>query len=397
MSGWRFAFATAAMLTLAGFALDSALGGRGFPAPAWPDNAILLIVFLFLQLAAWLLLRRSRVFEEMAGGKLAVVALGLVCIWAILLGTFPQVVRGVEAPIHQRVMQAPPFIFALTLLLTNLGWGILKHLAEGLSGRSLFLFNHIGVYVLGLSALFGSGDVVRLDIWVKEGDLAWTGSDGQNTYEMPFAIHLESFQRDFFPAQVTVIDGETGEILLPAGTDLLTLRAGETSSFFGYEVTVKQATMEAPWSVPGDPIPAAWLQVTSAQGVSGEGWVSCGSALMPPVFVAVGNVAFAMPEPRSRSYESRFRLLLPNEEEPSPPQTLRVNQPVKVAGWWLYQKGYSLEGGPTSRFSQIEAVRDPWLPVVYAGIALMSVGAILALGRASSLLRAIKRDIPLSQ
>ena len=383
---WAFAFLTAGAVMAAGFGVDFVLGGGGFPAPGWPDNILLFTAFLGLQGIVWKITRGSRLFFGLSGGRLAVVTLGLICLWAIFLGSLPQVARGEDAPIVHRVMQAPPFLFLLLLLQANLGWGILKHLSEGLRGSSLFLCNHVGVYVVATGTLWGGGDVVRLDILVRESDLAWTGTDGHRAYEMPFAIDLHRFTLEYYPAQLTIIDAESGEILLPRGQDPLTLREGKEAGLLGYGVVVREATESAPWSIPGDdPIPAAYIVVTAPNGATEEGWVSCGSYVMPPVFVGLGEVAFAMPVPRVRLYESRFTLLRPAADPEE--IALRVNEPWKGEGWWLYQKGYNVEGGPGARYSRIEAVRDPWLPVVYTGFAFMAVGALLAMGRAGVLLR----------
>lgn len=391
MNTWRFAFLAAGGITLAGFIVDWALAGRGFPAPAFPENAILLLVFLIFQGGVYYALRKHPLMEGLGGGRLAVISLLLVCLWALFLGSLPQYVRGEVAPITQRVMQAPPFVFALFLLLANLGWGVMRHLEGGLRGSSLFLFNHIGVYCVGVSTLFGSGDVVRLDIWVREGQMAWTGTDGKRSYEMPFAIDLHAFTREYFPAQLTVIDAHSGLILLPSGTDMFDLHPGNEGELMGYRLTVREVTDSAPWSVPGDPIPAAYVLAEAPDGSRSEGWISCGSHLMPPVFLGLGDVSFAMPEPRVRLYQSDITLVLP--EDPPQRTELRVNEPVRIAGWWLYQKGYSLEGGPNARHSQIEAVRDPWLPVVYTGFALMAIGALLALARAGRLLKTLPQNV----
>lgn len=52
-----------------------------------------------------------------------------------------------------------------------------------------------------------------------------------------------------------------------------------------------------------------------------------------------------------------------------------VNKPVKVEGYKVYQYGYDTNMGPNSQVSIFELVRDPWLPVVYAGIFMMIAGA----------------------
>ena len=55
---------------------------------------------------------------------------------------------------------------------------------------------------------------------------------------------------------------------------------------------------------------------------------------------------------------------------------IEVNKPYTINGWKIYQYGYDQAMGPMSRYSVFEWVRDPWLPFVYGGIGLLSLGAI---------------------
>ena len=55
--------------------------------------------------------------------------------------------------------------------------------------------------------------------------------------------------------------------------------------------------------------------------------------------------------------------------------TLRVNKPLAVRGWKIYQYGYDESKGAESDISIFELVRDPWLPFVYMGIFMMLAGA----------------------
>lgn len=350
-----------------------------------PDSIIALGVFVSAIVLGWFFIRRSAWLVGLGGTRLAVATVGLLCVWAVLPGTFPQVVAGESAPIYQRVIQAPPFVLLLLLLLVNLGLGTLKHIQAGLRGGALFALNHAGIFIVLSAGLFGSGDLHRFDVWVREGRMSWSGADGRRTVELPFAIQLERFSIDFFTPQATLIDSSTGEILVPRGTELFTLQSGAGGELMGYRIEVMESTMEAPWSIEGDPIPAARIRVTAPDGQTEEGWLSCGSSLMPPLFVGLGPVTVAMPVPRSRRYESRVVLLRPEEE---PLETsIEVNRPLRFGAWWLYQKGYNLESEPGVRQSQIEAVRDPWLPVMYFGFAAMGLGALLGLGRAALILK----------
>lgn len=56
--------------------------------------------------------------------------------------------------------------------------------------------------------------------------------------------------------------------------------------------------------------------------------------------------------------------------------TIRVNKPLAVRGWKIYQYSYDEARGNESSISVFELVRDPWLPYVYAGIFMMLAGAV---------------------
>ena len=56
--------------------------------------------------------------------------------------------------------------------------------------------------------------------------------------------------------------------------------------------------------------------------------------------------------------------------------TIEVNRPMEIEGWKIYQLSYDETKGRWSDVSVFELVRDPWLPVVYAGIIMMMAGAV---------------------
>lgn len=53
-----------------------------------------------------------------------------------------------------------------------------------------------------------------------------------------------------------------------------------------------------------------------------------------------------------------------------------VNNPCSYKGYVIYQNGYDTKEG---RYSVIELVKDPWLPLVYLGIGLLAIGSVLLL------------------
>ena len=55
---------------------------------------------------------------------------------------------------------------------------------------------------------------------------------------------------------------------------------------------------------------------------------------------------------------------------------IEVNKPFFHKGWYLYQTGYDEKQGRWSNLSIIEAVKDPWLYVVYTGIYMLIAGSV---------------------
>ena len=58
--------------------------------------------------------------------------------------------------------------------------------------------------------------------------------------------------------------------------------------------------------------------------------------------------------------------------------TTSVNHPCRHKGYRIYQAGYDQLG---NSYSIIKFVRDPWIPLVYAGMALLALASLIGLGR----------------
>lgn len=63
----------------------------------------------------------------------------------------------------------------------------------------------------------------------------------------------------------------------------------------------------------------------------------------------------------------------------STPAAVEVNAPARYGGYTFFQDGYDTRHGA---YTVLQVVRDPWLPVVWAGAALLAAGSfILLLGK----------------
>lgn len=60
---------------------------------------------------------------------------------------------------------------------------------------------------------------------------------------------------------------------------------------------------------------------------------------------------------------------------------ISVNHPARHKGWNLYQFDYdhSCDNGSEASYSVLKLVRDPWLPLVFLGMAVMAFAAILSM------------------
>ena len=110
-----------------------------------------------------------------------------------------------------------------------------------------------------------------------------------------------------------------------------------------------------------------------------EGWVSCGSHLLPVTTLELGgDIAVVMPKRAPKRYASDVTIYVKDSEEEGHALAgvIEVNHPFTVKGWKIYQLGYDEMLGNESQYSVFEIVRDPWLPAVYVGLIMMLAGAV---------------------
>jgi cytochrome c biogenesis protein ResB len=80
-----------------------------------------------------------------------------------------------------------------------------------------------------------------------------------------------------------------------------------------------------------------------------------------------------MERPKPAKYAS---LLTMTREAETDTVSIEVNNPVHMKGYSVYQVSYDEHLGKWSQVSMLEAVKDPWLPVIYAGIIMVLAGSV---------------------
>ena len=104
------------------------------------------------------------------------------------------------------------------------------------------------------------------------------------------------------------------------------------------------------------------------------GWVSNGSYMFPHSVLYIDETkALVMPKQEVKRYTSHVQVY--TEKGDSKKAVIEVNKPLTVDDWKIYQLSYDESKGKYSQISVFELVRDPWLPIVYAGIIMLLAGS----------------------
>ena len=158
---------------------------------------------------------------------------------------------------------------------------------------------------------------------------------------------------------------------------------GKTYKLDEWEITIKEFLPNA-WpaedgytaTADSFSVPAAFIEARqSGRNEVQTGWLSCGNFKMNPSFLILDDkYAVAMTTPEAKEFSSVIEVVQQNGKTET--IKLKVNEPIHVGAWNLYQTGYDEEKGKWSTLSVIEAIRDPWIIVIYIGIFMVLSGAL---------------------
>ena len=221
------------------------------------------------------------------------------------------------------------------------------------------------------------------------GNAEWRATDDKGKLiELPLAIELKDFTIDEYPPKLMLIDNETGGVLPAKSPVHLLLEEGVSDGhLLDWELSVEQSIPMAASVTTEDTLKftdfhsmgatyAVYLKAVNRKNQqTKEGWVSCGSFLFPYKALRLDSLtSLVMPEREPQRFASEVKVY--TQEGTITEGTIEVNRPMEIEGWKIYQLSYDESKGRWSDISVFELVRDPWLPVVYAGIIMMMLGAV---------------------
>jgi hypothetical protein len=339
--------------------------------------------------------RKARLVVWLTGVPLAVVSIVAVALVASVGGIVTSETLRTRFGMTS-VYSSWPFAMVMLVMLVNL-MGVSVRRLYPLTWRNLcFTLNHLGLTIAILGAAMSATGLQRARMMVVPGEANATAEmqDGSKV-TMPFKATLKEFTLETFPPVVMVVrmnqKDEHGHEQMKPGQTLL--KPGMSETVDGVTVRVHDylpaaAQMGTSWrAFPGlkGAAPAARVSVTDANGNKTDGWISSGGVVsmsghmipIEPAAVFVGkDTAVTLSAPRPKEFRSDVVIERGGTKET---HTIKVNEPIVVDGYKLYQVSYNEELGAASQESVLEVVRDRGLPVVYLGLYLLLAGAAVML------------------
>lgn len=374
-------------LLLSGFAIEYFSGSIKIKT-GWPVNLYCGIIFISLLIFINYYYRGYQIVKWLSGKYAAISIIATFSLLVLLIGFIPQnSIYGDTLLGRLGLTQLTiswPFFIILIYFLVVLGLVILRKLIPLKRKNAGFLLNHTGLWIVVFAAGLGNADLKRLVMETKVNNTVWNAFDrNSRVHEIPLAVKLIKFDIEAYNPRIAVVDKQTGKVSGTDIKDITTIEKGKQIRFSGYNITINEFYKDSYWfensykpiNITGAAPAALISAVNTNSGDTIEGWTTSGSFKIKPQSLLLDDrhlLVMFPPEPKRFSSEVQIY----TKSGLNKKATIEVNKPYKIIGWNLYQLGYNEQMGKWSDISIIELVRDPWLPVVYAGVFMLIAGAV---------------------
>lgn len=387
--GYKQSIVIGITLLLLGLAMQVLVGNQFKINLQWPFNFIVFSIHIVVCIFFFLFFKTTAFVRWITRVPASIVSIVMVLFLTMLIGTIPQTVENNNNAIIEllglnKITQTWYFLLVVFFFSTCLVMVSIKRVSLGFISNLGFIANHLGLYIALNAGIFGSGDLIRYTMELKEGKISWVANDANNkAVVMPIAIVLEDFVMDEFPPKLAIIN-QKGDLLTKKGKNLFLVNKGLKAELENnYQVEVISYIPEA---VKFDSsyrsvneegaTPAVYVKVSNDKmNFKSEGWLASGTFLYDQQYIKLDKHQYLIvTKPEPKKFSSKIKIFTVDKKEYQ--TVLEVNKPFEVMGWKLYQLSYDERFGKYSTTSTIELVKDPWLPVVYLGVFMMISGAV---------------------
>ena len=375
-----------ALLILLGIITEFLTGGKGVTIPSFPANLLILGVFvtyIFILHFFW----NSSIKKWLSGVPATVTAITAYALLVVLMGFIPQIDQTANKWVYltglSHINRSWGFLFISVYLITILGLVILRRFKKFNLRNIAFFLNHTGIFIVISVASISSGDLQRLTISVSEGQMGNYALTPENKIvKLPFSIKLDSFDIKYYTPQLEIFDPHSKLIINKPNTDY-SIDKNKQFKINEFTLTVKDyipnaIRMDSAY-VAKDTINtefAALIEI-SKDNYCRKVWISSGSySTASMTYIINNNLAISLSLPEEKKYISYIDLL---SEKCGNKKNIKilVNFPVKYCGYNIYQQSFKINSNSKQKISILELVKDPWLPVIYIGLIMLTIGAIL--------------------
>lgn len=366
-----------------------------FPVNIWGGLLLVLLLTIF-----YLRYPKNRYILALSSAIVAIVFSVSIGICAIVMGSL--VLENPHSIWYKlglgNITTSWYFALLFLVVLMNLWWAMLRRMSHLNFPNLVFVTNHMGLFLALYGAFLGQGDIERFNMSLRENEVEWRAYQEQidlqnkqdvRTIELPFALYLKDFFMQTYANKLYIVNAEGQALPLDAKPEQVLLGQDSLLNLLGYEIKVHRYLPQVVLNANGQYIAhKMWGTTNAAQvSVAKEGkilcdtvWIGAGNFLFPGKNIPLEEgKSLIMASPEAKKFVSKVIVyqkdssLRPFEAE------ISVNQPLDIDGWKIYQTSYDENMGEWSASSIVELIRDPWLPVVYAGLGMLILGSFLFL------------------
>jgi hypothetical protein len=389
---WRYkeSFLVVLELVLLGLIMEVLSGGKGAPQLQWPVNAIVGVLIISVVSIIYSRFKKDPIIKWLASVPAAISAISFFAMVTLLLGFIPQGSGSESRFVHlmglSHMKNSWLMMVSGMYFLVTLGFVTMRRI-QPLNRKNIgFLLNHAGLWITIAAGYLGAGDLEKKNLRLFEGEEAVNMALNMRTGSMdqlPFSVQLVDFHIEDYNPKIAIVDAASGTLVREEGQTIQIIEEGLETTLLDWEIEILEFIPDAFRKAGGSyyamdslgAAPAAMVRaIHKPSGTQREGWISCGSFATMFSSVQLDHeriLAMTTPEPQKYSSD----LVIVDKELGNTEVRVEVNKPHKHRGWKLYQLSYDDRMGKWSQLSVIEAVRDPWLPIVYAGIFMLLAGA----------------------